>query len=869
MESNFTEKPSKFYNIHAHGANFGSSFFFKLPKNVVVIMPSTRQSLYSTLITEGVMWQINLLKPDKTLLNIKNRIDTYKKNHEKISRRPLDFKVYDSRTSEDIYIPNLFYDKDTNDAFFSAIVQCPLKIQLEYLKDDDFVLPTSTEVLVNQQNIIHNNNPECKDKTRLAIPRNVGFVKKKKGEIESVTNEDVITKLETYIQDNLGTFKVPEHEHCGNDEDSSNHNYLCGSKFYKKNENITNPIIPLLYPFTKDQSSKTYIIDDKDTYKLIDGPTNLLDIIKNYRKSEDPDTVLYFFSSACNEIVSSSSLNAAELEKAYINIDRDKILINNYLRQQYNLNPSIEKQKNQDICKMRKLNDIDVLEKYIRKNELNIFRLQEIKKDVDISDLKRDTIKIINVEEENDIQNILNKFKLIAVNPDFSINKESPEMLEKIKDLIKDCTIDKINKIIDIIKINNDETFLIKPMVIQLLNEKKQNNIIKQLEELNIRLNTTLDLEKAYIERDTDGMLIDDYMTLQEKFDLKSIEEQEIRDICKNIYDFNNFQNKDELIEYIDKNKLNILRLEQIKDGVDNIHLKNDITEIINFEKENDIQYILDVLLAVNLTVSMNEDLPVMLENIKDLKDLIKDLIKHLIKHCTIDKINKIIDKIKNDETFLIKDIVIQLLNEKKRNNIIEQLKKIDGHYINTAKSDRKQIVLKNIEDVVNNCSKDDIDIIKANITDLNIRTLIFNVVQSKEKEIKEKDTNTDLTLFKFRKIDDTLNRYITENSKLYNDLNTNKNIDEIDFQINPVIINALRMIKEIVDKLDTDEERENMKEKIGNSSLKFKNLILNYIENKETESITKMLIEGKIKNKYLKYKKKYINLKKIIAINK
>jgi len=42
MESKFAKKPSKFYNIHAHGVNLGPERFFKLPKNVVVIMPSTR-----------------------------------------------------------------------------------------------------------------------------------------------------------------------------------------------------------------------------------------------------------------------------------------------------------------------------------------------------------------------------------------------------------------------------------------------------------------------------------------------------------------------------------------------------------------------------------------------------------------------------------------------------------------------------------------------------------------------------------------------------------------------------------------------------------------------------------------------------------
>jgi len=64
------------------------------------------------------MWQMNLLKPDETLLNIKVRIDAYKRNHKKIFDIPLDFKVYDSRTSENIYIPNIYYDKDKNDAFF-------------------------------------------------------------------------------------------------------------------------------------------------------------------------------------------------------------------------------------------------------------------------------------------------------------------------------------------------------------------------------------------------------------------------------------------------------------------------------------------------------------------------------------------------------------------------------------------------------------------------------------------------------------------------------------------------------------------------------------------------------------------------------
>ena len=158
MTSKFTKKSSKFYNIQAHGANLGHDSFFKLPPNVVFIMPSTRQLLSTCLITEGVMWQMNLLEPDETLLNIKGRIDAYKRNTDEINceREPLDFKVYDSRTNKDIYIPEIYYEKDVDNMFFSGIVQCPLKLKLKYLKDS-LVLPTSTDVLVNQLNIMHNN----------------------------------------------------------------------------------------------------------------------------------------------------------------------------------------------------------------------------------------------------------------------------------------------------------------------------------------------------------------------------------------------------------------------------------------------------------------------------------------------------------------------------------------------------------------------------------------------------------------------------------------------------------------------------------------------------------------------------------------
>ena len=79
----------------------------------------------------------------------------------------------------------------------------------------------------------------------------------------------------------------------------------------------------------------------------------------------------------------------------------------------------------------------------------------------------------------------------------------------------------------------------------------------------------------------------------------------------------------------------------------------------------------------------------------------------------------------------------------------------------------------------------------------------------------------------------------------------------------------SLKEIKDIVDNLQTYDELLNMVKEIKNSSLKFKNLILNYITNSDTDLVIDMEVLGKFSNKYLKYKKKYINLKKIKAINK
>ena len=712
MTSKFTKKSSKFYNIHAHGANLGHDSFFKLPPNVVFIMPSTRQLLSTCLIAEGVMWQMNLLKPDETLLNIKDRIDAYKRNTETINCKQLDFKVYDSRTNKDIYIPEIYYENDVNDMFFSGIVQCPLKLKLKYLKDS-LVLPTSTDVFVNQLNIMHNNKHGVQDdddadsenpvKRIHVSPKKYEFVKKNIDDIESVTNNQVIRKIEDYIQENLGKYRLASSDFCGSNGGSSYVNCRQGGWTYKNPniKTIENPIISLLYPMTKYKSSKTYIIDGEDKYELIENPTKLSEIIKKYRMKECEDTVLYFFSFSCNEIL-------------------DELIT-----------PTMSKQ----------------------------------------------------------------------------------------------------------------------------------------------------DLEKAYIKRDTDGMLIDDYMKLQDNFNIKSIEEQENQEIRENISEMSNLSNKDELIKYIQINKLNILRLEQIRDNLNDFLLKQDIIEIINFEKKNDIQYILDELLAVNLNFSINGEF-------QGMSKKIKDLIKDLIKDCTIDKINKITNKIKNDETFLIKDTVIQLLNEKKQNNIIEQLKEIDKRLINTDISNRESIlpdVLKDIEEALNNCSKDDIKIIKDTIEDFNFKQVMTQAVESKEKEIEEKkkeieekEKDTDLTLSRFREIDGLLEKNETNNQELYEELyeelNTRKNIDEIaqiPIRINdPKLTKLLSAIKENVDKLHTYEELLNMRGKIDDT-FKFKILILNYMENKETEFIIKMTADDRIINKYLKYKKKYINLKKIIAMNK
>ena len=665
MTSNFTEKTSNFYNITAHGLNLGSDRFFKLPENVVLIIPSTLQSLYTGLIAEAVMWQLNLIKPDETLLNVKGFIDRYKSNHAASGHNLLDFKVYDSRSDHNIMVPNILYGPDPDNHLFAAIMQCPLKIKLEYLVDNDCVLSQEESILLDQQNMVSNHDKFSLQNTdRISPQANPKCIKKKKGDTVDVDNTDVIAHLEQHIQNRLHKFELTTHE------------------------KTNNPITPLLYPHKKSESKTTYIVEGR--HELITQNRYLNEIINTYRNDDsNKDKVLYFFSFGCN---------------------------------------------------------------------------------------------VLPGEQ-------------------------------------------------------------------------------------------TKEQEESYYKFDTYGKLLDDYIRDKTRFDEDTIDNQEEQYIRNDISNINRLHDRKALDNYIKEHKLSILRLGQILDYRKlelNELIKADIIDIIVFKKINDIDNILKRIYEIFI----NKDR--ILDN-NQLNDILKD--------CTIDKINMIISKINLGKTFDKKEELLILLNNRKRLTIIEQLEEIEVRIINTDESKRKSIppvVFKDINEALNNCSKDDIDVIKANIKNVKLKNLITQALESKkkeieekEKEIEEKEKYTDLTLFRLKMIDTTFNKNQINNQVLYDKLNTKKNINEIDKIVqqekNPGIIQyGLTNLKKFVDEIPTYEDLLNIRNKIDtDNTIKFKNLILNYIENKETQFLLMLMADGKFRNKYLKYKKKYINLKKIIAINK
>ena len=302
------------------------------------------------------MWQLNLLKPDETLQNVKHLIDAYKKNHLKITGHPLDFKVYDSRDGP-MKVPEIYYSPEKNKAFFSGITECPIKIELEYVKDYKKLSSISDAQLKQDNHFMNTKWPKDIikwDMHRTKLRGNEETILIKKGTKEPVNNNDVIiTKIEEYIQDYVGTWRLREDEY-----------------YY-------NPLVGLIYP-NKENNYTSVVYRAIDRYKPIDNYISLYTIIKLRECSQENEgKVLYFFSFGCNILYKDSPIN----EDEYRQLDLTGVLIDEYIENKVRIPSDVELDKQEadlilkHINKINELINEECIYDYINKNKLSILTL--------------------------------------------------------------------------------------------------------------------------------------------------------------------------------------------------------------------------------------------------------------------------------------------------------------------------------------------------------------------------------------------------------------------------------------------------------------------------------------------------------------
>jgi len=486
---NYTDKISKFYNISAHGINSGH--FFDLPDNVVLIMPFQLENLTFNLPTDGVMWQLNLLKPDETLQNVKHLIDAYKKNHLKITGKPIDFKVYDSRDGP-MKVPEIFYSPEKNKHFFSGIIECPIKIELEYVKDYRKISPISDARLKQDNHFMNVRWPKDiikQDMPRTKLRGNEEIILIKKGTKEPINNNDVIiTKIEEYIQDYLGTWRLREDEY-----------------YY-------NPLRGLIYPSTENNDTSV-VYRPIDRYKPINSQISLYSIIKMRDcLRENEGKVLYFFSFGCNSLHKSSPIN----EDEYRQNDLTGVLIDEYIENKVRIPSDVELDKQEAELILKHTNKINELtnEKhiydYINKNKLSILTLTLISENSNLH-FKQIIDKIIaskittvetkestkkSIKEDTNIDNVIKQLK------DINYKAPIPSINKIINYIIKDCSEDDINKIIFYFKNNSDDMFERQKFILNVL-EHKINQFMESTLALlanNKITNKYLKYKKKYLE---------------------------------------------------------------------------------------------------------------------------------------------------------------------------------------------------------------------------------------------------------------------------------------------------------------------------------------------------------------------------------
>jgi hypothetical protein len=306
MSEEYSDKVSKFFNICYHGLNLGN--FYELPPNVVLIIPSTFQTLSYSIPTECTMWQLNLMKPDDVLGNVKTLIDKYKANHKMVTGRDLDYKVYDSTNYKRIRAPDISISTGGNE-FACGIVECPVNIRLEYLEDHMGYSDTDRIIIdryYDQLEIFKNYGGE-----RPEYPKsNMVKILKKKGQTVPCNKARIIKKLEDFM-------KACSEQKITSSSELKNYPILKNSA-----------VFPLVYPGYSNNKEFTYRVDGR-IHQEVHGREILSNIIKRYREIEDKrgnrDKVLYFFSFGCNK------LTPYVKETDYAKQDKG-IMLDNYIR---------------------------------------------------------------------------------------------------------------------------------------------------------------------------------------------------------------------------------------------------------------------------------------------------------------------------------------------------------------------------------------------------------------------------------------------------------------------------------------------------------------------------------------------------------
>lgn len=265
-EHKIDQLQNRTFLVNGHGANLG--YFFKLPENTRVFLPSLNIQTYANLKTEIEIMKILLTRVDQTCSNIDKYLQGFIEENRK-HNQDLNFtyKIYNN------YCPEISYSEEEEFRWMSGILECPIKLKQVYLRAHESQSQGGQPIFRQAGETINIDNP-----MKLLIKYETDFVEK----YESFAS--------TYKQTMIG--------------------------FLSTVPNARNPIIAhILFPQSKLSQAYTKLpdyvtfIDTNDhlpfnKYKANSGnkDIHLSELITYYRAKIDPNITLTIISVVCNNL---------------------------------------------------------------------------------------------------------------------------------------------------------------------------------------------------------------------------------------------------------------------------------------------------------------------------------------------------------------------------------------------------------------------------------------------------------------------------------------------------------------------------------------------------------------------------------------